>query len=106
MQEMITVACITDCPTITVHAGKCYKALMDSGATISLLWYSTYQNIEDSFKTPMQPTSAKLNIVDGSPMMALGMTALLLQITEFKFTLNFVICDRLPDMKIIFGIDI
>ena len=22
MQETITVACITDCPTITVHAGK------------------------------------------------------------------------------------
>ena len=63
-------------PTITVHAGKCYKALIDSGAAISLLRYSTYKNIEDSFKTPIQPTTAKLNTTDGSPMTALGITAL------------------------------
>ena len=54
-----------DCPTITVHAGKCYKALIDSGAAISLLCYSTYQHIEDSFKTPIQPTTAKLNTANG-----------------------------------------
>ena len=35
---------------ITVHAGKCYKALIDSGADISLLQYSTYKNIGDSYK--------------------------------------------------------
>ena len=106
MQETITVACIMDCPMITVCAGKCYKALIDSGATISLLQYSTYKNIEDSFRTPIQPTTAKLNTADGSPMTALGMTALHLRIAEFKFTHNFVICDRLPDIEIIFGIDI
>ena len=39
-------------------------------------------------------------------MTALGMTALHVQIAEFKFTHNFVICNRLPDMEIIFGIDI
>ena len=39
-------------------------------------------------------------------MTALGMTALHLWMVEFKFTLNFVICNRLPDMEIIFGIDI
>ena len=39
-------------------------------------------------------------------MIALGMTALHLRIAEFKFTHNFVICDRLLDMEIIFGIDI
>ena len=54
----------------------------------------------------MQPTPAKLNTVHGSPMTALGMTALHLRIVKFKFTHNFVICDRLPDMEIIFGIDI
>ena len=48
----------------------------------------------------------KLNTADGSPMTALGMTALHLRIAEFKFTHNFVICDRLPDMETIFGIDI
>ena len=39
-------------------------------------------------------------------MTALGMTALYLRIADFKFTCNFVICNRLPDMEIIFGIDI
>ena len=73
-QEAITMACIMDCPTITVHAGKCYKALIDSGPAISLLRYSTYQHIDDSFKTPIQPTPVKLNIADRSPMTALGMT--------------------------------
>ena len=97
MEESITVACIMDCPMITLHAGKGYKALIDSGADISLLWYSTYKNIEDSYKTPIQATTAKLNIADGSPMTALGITALHLSIVEFKFTHNFVICDRLPD---------
>ena len=38
-------------------------------------------------------------------MTALGMTALHLRIVEFKFTHNFIICNRLPDMELIFGID-
>ena len=38
-------------------------------------------------------------------MTALGMTALHLWIAEFKLTHNFVICNRIPDMEIIFGID-
>ena len=50
--KTITVAFIMDCPTIAVNAGKSYKGLIDSGAAISLLQYSTYQDIEDSFKTP------------------------------------------------------
>ena len=106
MEERINVACIMDCPTITVHAGKGYKVLINSGAAISILQYSTYKTIEDSYKTPIQPTTAKLNTADGSPMTALGMTALHLRIVEFKFTHNFVICDRPLDMEIIFGIDI
>ena len=106
MEERITMTCIMDCPTITAHVGKHYKALIDSGATISLLQYSTYKNIEESYKIPIQPTTAKLNTADGSPMIALGMTALHLRIGEFKFTHNFVICNSLPYMEIIFGIDI
>ena len=96
------MACIMDCPTITVHTGKCYKALIDSGAVISLLRYSTYQHIDGSFKTSIQPTTAKLNTMDSSPMTALGMTALNFRIADFKFTHNFVICNRLPDTEIIF----
>ena len=42
---------------------------------------------------------AKLNTANSSPMTALGMTALHLWIAEFKFTHNFVICDRLPDSR-------
>ena len=106
MEETITVACIMDCPTITVHAGKQYKALIDSGAAISLLRYSAYKNIEDSYKTPIQATTATLSTADGSPMTALGMIALHLRIAEFKFTHNFIIRDWLPDAELIFGIDI
>ena len=55
---------------------------------------------------PIQPTTAKLNTFNGSPMTALGMTALHLKICDFQFTHNFVLCDRLPDTEIIFGVDI
>ena len=55
---------------------------------------------------PIQPTTAKLNIADGSPIMALGLTALHLWIAEFKFTHNFIICNQLPETELISGIDI
>ena len=80
-----------DFPTITVHADRCCKALINSRAAISLLQYSTYQNIEDSFKTPIQPTTAKLYTVDGSPMTALGMRALHLWISRIQIHPQF--CD-------------
>ena len=86
---------------VTVHAGKCYQVLIDSGAAILLMRYLTYKQIEDCYKTPIQPTAAKLNTADGSPM-----TALHLQIADFKFTHNFIICNQLPNMELIFGIDI
>ena len=84
---------------------KCYKALIDSGATISLLRYSTYKKIEDCYKSPIQPTTDRLNTADGSPISPIGTTALHLRIAEFKFTHNFIICDQLPEMELIFGID-
>ena len=86
--------------------GSIYKALIDSGAAISLLRYSTYKKIEDCYKTTIQPTTAKLNTADGSPMSALGVTALHLSIPEFKFTHNFIICNQLPKTELTFGIDI
>ena len=67
---------------------KYYKELIDSGAAISLNRYSTYQHIDNSFKTPIQPTTAKLNTANRSPMIALGMMALHLKIADFKFTHN------------------
>ena len=54
----------------------------------------------------MQPITAKLNTADGSPMMALGSTALHLQIAEFKFTHNFIICDQQPETELILSINI
>ena len=39
-------------------------------------------------------------------MTALGMTTLQLHIADFKFSHNFIICDRLPDTEILFGIDV
>ena len=105
--NQVTVTLITDCLTITVHAGKCYKALIHSGAAISLIRYSTYQSIDSSLKIPIQATTTKLNVADGSSMMmGWGMTALHLRIADFKFTHTLIICYRLPDTEILFGIDI
>ena len=87
----------------------CRKALSsvnNSGATISLIRHSTYKQIKDCYKTPIQPTAAKLNTRDGSPMTTLGSTALHLCIADFKFMHNFIICNQLPDTELIFGIDI
>ena len=47
-----------------------------------------------------------MNTADGSPMSALGSTALHLWIAKFKFTHNFIIFDQLPETELIFGIDI
>ena len=83
---------------------KCYKALIDSGAAVLRIRYSAYQLIDDSFKTPIQATTTTLNTPDGLPMTALGMAALHLRIAKFKFTHNFIICDRLPDTEIILAL--
>ena len=105
-EDIITIAHITDCPMVTVHAGEDYQALIESGAAISLIRHSTYKQIEDCYKTPIQPMAAKLNTTDGSPMTTLGSTALHLCIADFKFMHNFIICNQLPDTELIFGIDI
>ena len=91
---------------ITIHIGKHYKALIDSGAAILLLRYSTYKKIEDCYKTPIQPTTAKLNTANDLPMSAIGATALHLRTAEFKFTHNFIICNQLPETELIYGINI
>ena len=80
----MTITLIMDCPTTTVHAGKHYKSLIDSGAAISLVKYSTYQNIDNSFKITIQAVSIQLNTADGSPMTAVGITTLQLGIADFK----------------------
>ena len=104
--QNVTIALITDCPTITVHTGKHYKFLINSGAAVPLVRYYMYQHIDDNLKTAIQSTSIHLNTEDGSPMTALGITTLQLWIADFTFSHTFITCDRLPDTKILFGIDV
>ena len=106
LQTNMTVALFTDCPTITVHVQKCYKALIDSGAAMSLVRYSMYQTIYNSFKTAIHVTSIQPYTVDGSPMTALEIMTLQLRIADFTFSHNFIICDRLPEMELLFAIDV
>ena len=54
--------------------------------------------------TAIQATSLQLNTADGSP--ALGIATLQLQTADFKFSHNFIICDKLPDTELLFGIDV
>ena len=51
-------------------------------------------------------TLIQLNTADGLPMTALGIMTLLLRITDFKFSHNFIICDRLPETELLFGINV
>ena len=39
-------------------------------------------------------------------MIALGIMSLQLRIVDFKFSHNFIICDRLPEMELLFGINV
>ena len=39
-------------------------------------------------------------------MTALGIMTLQHRIADFKFFHNFIICDRLPKMELLFGIDV
>ena len=99
-QRLLPVACITDCPTITgPHAGNMLQITNRFRSCNIFAQVFNLQKIEDCCKTPIQPTTAKLNTAD-------GMTALHLRIAKFKFTHNFIICDQLAETELIFGIDI
>ena len=39
-------------------------------------------------------------------MTELGIMTLQLRIADFKFSHNFIICDRLPEMELLFGINV
>ena len=56
VKDTVTLAHITDCPTITVHAGKCYKALIDSGAAILLLRYSSSKKLKTATRQLCNPS--------------------------------------------------
>ena len=46
------------------------------------------------------------SIAEGSPMSSMGKETLKLWIADFKFSHNFVICDKLPEADFLFGIDL
>ena len=89
-----------------VHAGKHFKALIDSGAAISLMCMSIYNMIEDNNKTFILPAAVNLQTADGSHMSSRGKATLYLQTADFKFSHAFVICDCLHEADFLFGIDL
>ena len=61
--------------------------------------------IEGYYKTKMPPAAVHIKTADGSSVSALGKATLHLCITHFKFSHIFIICDKLLDTDILFGID-
>ena len=104
--NQFTVGLFLDCPTVTVHAGKKSRAMIDSGATNLLMHMSLCDVIEDHYKTSILPEAIHLKTVDGSPMSSLGKATPHLQIAELKFMHTFINCEGLPETDFLFGIDL
>ena len=58
--QQFTIGPISDCPTVTIHAGKHFKALIVSGAAISLMHTSMHNLSEDCYKTYVLPATMSL----------------------------------------------
>ena len=101
-----TIGFVSDCPTVTLHAGKRFKVLMDFEAALLLVCTSIYNMIEDQYKTKILSAIVQVKTVDGSAMSSLGKCTLHLCFANFKFSITFIICDKLPDTDILFGINI
>ena len=97
---------MSDCPTVTVHAEKRFKALISSGAALSQAHTSVYNMIEDCYKTKVLLVAVHLKTAEGSGMSSLSKATLCLHIASFKFSHTFAICHKLPDTDILFVIDI
>ena len=91
---------------VTIHAEKCFKALINSGATISVMHTSVYNMIEDHYKTSILPTAVNLRTAEGSPVSLMGKATLYLWIALFKFLHTFIICNRLLEADFLFCIDL
>ena len=70
--QQFTIGLISDCPTVTVPPGNCFKVLIDSGATISLMCTSVYNMIEDHYKTCILPAALNLWTAEGSLLSFMG----------------------------------
>ena len=89
-----------------MHAGKRFKALIDSGAALLLAHTCVYNMIKECYVTKILPAAVHLKTADRSSMSSLGKTTLHLHITNFMFYHTFIICDKLLETDILFGIDI
>ena len=66
---------------------------------------SVYNMIEVCYKTKILPAIVHLKTADRSSMLSLGKETLHLYIANFKFSHTLIICDKLPETDILFGID-
>ena len=62
--------------------------------------------IEVHYKIKIHPAVVHLKAAEGSSVLSLGKAALHLHIANFKFSHTFIICDKLIETVILFGIDI
>ena len=87
--------------TMTVNAGKWFKVLIDSGATISLMCTSVFNMIEGSYKTSILPAMMHLRTV-GSPTSSMEKATFHLHIYNFKFSHTFIIHNRILETDLLF----
>ena len=84
------------CPTISVNiGGTCVeKALLDLGASVNLLPYSMYKQLELG---KLKPTSITLSLVDRSIKIPKGTVEdVLIQVDKFYYPVDFVVLDTEP----------
>ena len=86
------------CPTISVNiGGTCVeKALLDLGASVNLLPYSMYKQLELG---ELKPTSITLSLADRSIKILKGTVEdVLIQVDKFYYPMDFVVLDTEPDV--------
>ena len=84
------------CPTISVNIGStCVeKALLDLGASVNLLPYSMYKQLELG---ELKPTSITLSLADRSIRIPKGTVEdVLIQVDKFYYPVDFVVLDTEP----------
>ena len=84
------------CPTISVNIGGTYveKVLLDLGASVNLLPYSMYKQLQLG---ELKPTSITLSLVDSSIKIPKGTVEdVLIQVDKFYYPVDFVVLDTEP----------
>ena len=84
------------CPTISVNIGGTYveKALLDLGASVNLLPYSMYKQLELG---ELKPTSIILSLADKSIKIPKGTVEdVLIQVDKFYYPVDFVVLETEP----------